>query len=148
MGKYFRKTILKTDIDTCWEFFSSPTNLSKMTPKGMSFVIKDFDGKNMYEGQRIGYTLKPLFNIPFFWLTEIRSVKDKREFVDVQLKGPYKIWHHRHLFRETKDGVEMIDMVHYKLYFGILGRLLEKLIVNRKIEHIFNFREKAIQNIF
>ena len=148
MGKLFRKTLLKTDAASCWDFFSSPANLSKITPSEMSFVIKDYDGKKMYEGQRISYTVKPLLGIPLSWLTEIRSVKDKSEFVDVQLRGPYKIWHHRHIFKEVEGGIEMIDMVHYKLPFGLLGKLMEKLIVKGKVERIFDYREKVIQDAF
>lgn len=148
MGKLFRKTFIPSDLNTCWEFFSTPENLSRITPSAMDFQIKDFDGKKMYGGQRIGYTVKPLLGVKVKWLTEIRSVNNKKEFVDVQLKGPYKIWHHRHLFKVKGNGVEMIDIVHYKLPFGLFGRILEKFIVKKKVEEIFDFREHIIKEIF
>ena len=148
MGKLFRKTIIKTDMETCWDFFSSPDNLSKITPPEMDFVIKKFDHKKMYEGQQIGYTVKPLIGIPVKWLTEIKSVTKNREFVDFQEKGPYKLWHHRHLFKEIPEGIEMTDIVHYKAPFGILGKLMEKLFIQKKVESIFNYREKVIKDFF
>lgn len=148
MGKLFRKTFIKTDIETCWNFFNSPANLSKITPEEMDFVIKEFDDKKMYEGQRISYTVKPFFGYPVKWVTEINSVRDQKEFVDTQIKGPYSIWHHRHLFKEIDGGIEMIDIVHYKLPFGFLGKLLERLVVRKKLESIFNYREKVIHQYF
>jgi len=102
----------------------------------------------MYEGQKIEYLLKPIFGIPFTWITLIESVKINSEFVDRQVKGPYKIWHHRHIFKETKEGIEMIDMVHYKLPLGIFGKLTEIIFVNKKIKKIFDYRELVIQKYF
>lgn len=148
MGVLFRKTFIKTDINSCWDFFSSPENLAKITPSSMEFVIREFDGKKMYEGQQIAYTVKPLAGLKMNWLTEIKSVNVNREFVDLQIEGPYKIWHHRHLFKEKNNGVEMFDVVHYQLPFGIFGKLAEKLIVRRKLKEIFDYREKVINSYF
>ena len=148
MGILFRKNIVKSDINTCWSFFSSPSNLSEITPVNIGFSMKDHDGRNMYEGQKISYTVKPLFGFSLLWTTEIKSVKEKKEFVDTQLVGPYKIWHHRHLFKETDHGVEMIDVVHYKLPFGMLGKLIEKLVVRKKVNKIFDYRDRQIKRIF
>ncbi len=148
MGKLFRKTILKTNSEDCWDFFSSPENLALITPGEMDFTITEFDGKKMYEGQRISYTLRPLKGLKVKWTTEIKSVKDGREFVDTQLVGPYKLWHHRHIFKEVENGIEMIDVVHYELPFGFLGRLAEKMIVRKKVEAIFDYRSTVIDGLF
>jgi ligand-binding SRPBCC domain-containing protein len=148
MGKLFRKTVLRIDMEECWDFFSSPANLARITPDEMDFVITEYDGKRMYEGQLISYTVKPLFGFKVKWTTEITSVTDYIEFVDRQLEGPYKIWHHRHQFKQVDGGVEMIDMVHYALPFGILGKIAEKLIVKKKVKAIFDYREKVISDLF
>ena len=148
MGKLYRKTIVPADLETCWDFFSSPENLAKITPEEMDFVIKDFDGKKMYEGQQISYTVKPLAGLPMKWKTLITSVRDRKEFVDLQLEGPYKLWHHLHIFRETKEGVEMIDIVNYKAPFGFLGRIMEKILIDKKVKGIFDHREIQIRKIF
>lgn len=148
MGVLFRKTFIKTDINSCWDFFSSPENLAKITPPSMEFFIREYDGRKMYEGQQIAYTVIPFAGFKVKWLTEIQSVTLNREFVDLQIEGPYKIWHHRHSFKEKNGGIEMIDVVHYKLPLGLLGKLAEKLIVQRKLKEIFDYREKVITSNF
>ena len=94
----------------------------------------------------IEYTVKPLLGIPLNWITEIKTVKELDFFVDEQRKGPYRIWHHEHHFKEVEGGVEMTDIVSYELPFGFLGRLMHPLIVKKKLEEIFEFRFKAVEH--
>ncbi len=89
--------IVNTTIGACWDFFSDPANLSVITPPDMNFrIIFPDPMPAMYEGLVIRYTVSPLFGIPMEWITEITHVKDKTYFVDNQLKGPFKLWHHQH----------------------------------------------------
>lgn len=106
-----RKQLVKTDIATCWDFFSSPANLSKITPAYMGFDVRSEVPERMYEGLMIEYRVRPLLGIPMKWVTEITHVKDYQFFVDEQRIGPYKLWHHEHHFMETPDGIEMTDIV-------------------------------------
>src|ERR1700749_2059356 len=102
-------------LQTVWDFFSSPSNLQTITPAALKFnVISKHHGEQIYAGQIIEYKLKPLFGIPIYWMTEITHVKEKEFFADEQRKGPYKLWHHQHHFKEIPGGVEMTDIVHYK----------------------------------
>lgn len=143
-----RKQFVKTDLSTCWDFFSSPQNLKKITPPYMGFNIKYELPEKMYEGLMIEYTVKPLLGIPMSWVTEIKTVKDKQFFVDEQRKGPYKMWHHEHHFTEVEGGVEMTDIVSYEIPLGILGRLAHLLFVRKKLVEIFDFRIKMVDEIF
>ncbi len=143
-----RKQFVKTDLSTCWDFFSSPQNLKKITPPYMGFNIKYELPEKMYEGLMIEYTVKPLLGIPMSWVTEIKTVKDKQFFVDEQRKGPYKMWHHEHHFKEVEGGVEMTDIVSYEISLGILGRLAHLLFVRKKLVEIFDFRIKMVDEIF
>jgi len=102
----------------------------------------------MYEGLMIEYTVKPLLGIPMNWITEIKTVKELEFFVDEQRKGPYKIWHHEHHFKEVDGGVEMTDIVSYELPLGILGRIMHPFVVQKKLEEIFDFRFKAVEELF
>jgi ligand-binding SRPBCC domain-containing protein len=106
------------------------------------------EGKEIFEGMHIEYTVKPLLGIPVHWETEIWKVKKPEMFVDRQLKGPYKIWEHAHTFIEKEDGVLMKDEVKYQLPFGIIGQLTHSLVVRKKIENIFNFRRETLNKIF
>ncbi len=143
-----RKQFVKTDLSSCWDFFSSPQNLKKITPPYMGFNIKYELPEKMYEGLMIEYTVKPLLGIPMSWVTEIKTVKDKQFFVDEQRKGPYKMWHHEHHFKEVEGGVEMTDIVSYEIPLGILGRLAHLLFVRKKLVEIFDFRIKMVDEIF
>ena len=148
MYKLKRKQFVKTDLKTCWDFFSSPQNLKRITPPYMGFNIKFDLPEKMYEGLMIEYSVKPVLGIPMTWITEIKTVKDNLFFVDEQRKGPYKIWHHEHHFKEVEGGIEMTDIVSYELPLGILGKFAHVLFVKKQLEGIFNFRIKMVDEIF
>jgi ligand-binding SRPBCC domain-containing protein len=143
-----RTQFVKTDLETCWNFFSSPANLSKITPKYMGFDVLTEVPEQMYEGLMISYTVRPILGLPMNWVTEITHVKDKQFFVDEQRKGPYTIWHHEHHFKAVEGGVEMTDIVSYVVPFGLLGKLAHPIIVQKKLEEIFAYRFKAVDEIF
>ena len=136
-------------IDEAWDFFSSPANLNKITPADMSFnIISVHHGESMYAGQIIEYKLRPLLNIPVYWMTEITHVEDKKYFVDEQRFGPFGMWHHQHNFKAIEGGVEMIDIVHYKLPLWFLGDIANVLFVKRKLKKVFDHRFTQIEKLF
>lgn len=143
-----RTQFVKTDLQTCWDFFSSPNNLKEITPEYMGFDVLVELPEKMYEGLMIEYIVRPLLGIPMKWITEIKYVHDKQFFVDEQRKGPYKIWHHEHHFKEVEGGVEMTDIVSYEIPLGILGRIAHPIIVKKKLEEIFDYRFKRVDEIF
>ena len=148
MYQFKRIQFVKTDLQTCWDFFSSPKNLAKITPQHMGFDVKTSLPKQMYEGLIIAYTVKPVLGIPVEWVTEITHIKDKAFFVDEQRKGPYTLWHHEHHFRELDGGVEMTDIVSYIIPFGMIGRIIHPFLVKPKLKEIFEYRFKAVDELF
>jgi ligand-binding SRPBCC domain-containing protein len=102
----------------------------------------------MYAGQIIEYTVKPVLGIPVYWMTEITHVEEGRFFVDEQRFGPYRFWHHQHHFHEIPGGVEMTDIVHYKNPLWLLGDLANGLFVKKRLEQIFDFRFKKVEELF
>lgn len=143
--------MVNTGLQTLWDFISKPENLSNITPPEMDFQItfrSSLNGKEMYPGQIIIYDVKPL---PFFkssWVTEITHVHDKKYFIDEQRFGPYQFWHHQHMIRETDGGVEMIDIVSYKLPMGFAGRWLAGRMVRKQLRKIFDFRKQQMEKYF
>ena len=148
MHQFIRKQFVKTDLQTCWDFFSSPANLKRITPSYMGFDVKTEAPAHMYEGLIIAYTVKPLLGIPVEWVTEITHVKDKSFFVDEQRKGPYTMWHHEHHFKEVEGGIEMTDIVSYIVPMGIIGKMVHPFIVKPKLEEIFAYRFKIVEEVF
>jgi hypothetical protein len=144
---YSLKTVqhLPIAMEQAWEFFSNPANLQQITPSQLGFsIISSHHGEKMYAGQIIEYTVKPVLGIPLYWMTEITHVEDSKYFVDEQRFGPYTLWHHQHHFKEVENGVEMTDIVHYKLPFGILGRIAHALFVKKQLKEIFDYRYKVV----
>ncbi|HSI91791.1 MAG TPA: SRPBCC family protein [Adhaeribacter sp.] len=148
MSTYYLKRVqrLPVTLQEAWQFFSAPGNLPTITPDYMRFqVLSDSGSSEMYPGQIITYFIKPVLGIKLFWMTEITHVQDGRYFIDEQRMGPYAFWHHTHIFREIPGGVEMTDQVHYKLPFGVLGRLAHALFVKRQLHGIFNYRTQVLE---
>ncbi len=144
-----KKQLIKTDIDNLWDFMSSPKNLDMITPKEMKFNIKSNNGnKKMYEGMIITYTVTPLLNIPLNWITEITHIKKNKYFVDEQRVGPYKMWHHEHIFEQKEDGILMTDIITYVPPMGVLGKIANFLFINKKVNNIFDYRKKIIDQLF
>ncbi len=148
---YSLKTIqtIPVSLNEAWDFFSSPANLQAITPDNLGFkIISKHHGEKMYPGQIIEYKVSPVLGIPIYWMTEITHVEDKKYFVDEQRFGPYSLWHHQHHFREVPGGVEMTDIVHYKLPFWFLGDIAHTFFVNKQLLHIFNYRFKKVEELF
>lgn len=132
MHTIYNKQLLNSSIEKVWNFFSSPNNLSLITPPDMNFKILNtsFTHK-VREGMIIHYTVTPFFYIPIKWTTEITSLNKPHIFVDEQIAGPYKFWHHQHVFEVTDDGVLMEDIVNYKLHGAVFGRIINALFVKK-----------------
>jgi len=140
--------ILPINIEEAWVFFSSPKNLNDITPKHMRFEIINEMTDKMYPGMIISYKLSPLRGYRVKWTTEITHVREYEYFVDTQLSGPYKIWHHEHHFKKAQKGVEMTDILHYELPFGALGSLVNSVFIRKKVESIFSYRREVLERRF
>jgi len=147
--RLYREQQLNCDIETAWHFFSSPKNLSKITPKDMGFtVLSDYKSEQIVEGMVIDYTVSPLLKVPLKWKTRITHVEINKSFTDFQENGPYKYWNHLHEFIPNKDGVLMKDTVDYELPFGFLGKMAHRLFVKKKLADIFDFRYGVLEKLF
>ena len=141
--------VLPVSLDVAWDFFCDPANLQTITPGHLGFkVISSHHGTLMYPGQVIEYKVKPVMGIPLYWMTEITHVSDRKYFVDEQRIGPYSLWHHQHHFKEIKEGVEMTDIVHYKLPLWIAGDIANSLFVKKQLKQIFDFRFRKAEEMF
>ena len=150
MKIYRLETIQNLSISQseAWDFLSDPKNLKRITPDYMGFKIVSGAAERMFAGQIIQYVVTPLLNVPTTWVTEITHVEEGNYFVDEQRFGPYDLWHHKHFIKPIEKGVEMIDIVDYKIPFGVLGRIAHPFIVAPKLKEIFEYRKKALIELF
>jgi ligand-binding SRPBCC domain-containing protein len=141
---------LPISLDEAWDFFSSPLNLSKITPKSMNFIITSDYNKltKMYAGMLITYKVSPLWGIKMDWVTEITHVKPGEYFIDEQRFGPFALWHHEHHFKAIDGGVLMTDKLIYGVPFGIIGQIANALVVQKQTNDIFSYREKAVEEMW
>ncbi len=143
-----RQQTIPASLDQVWNYFATPLNLNSLTPPDMEFQVIHGGEKSMYQGQIIEYRIKFLPLVKSRWLTEITRVKEQSYFIDEQRVGPYKFWHHQHLFEKTSAGTRMSDLVTYQLPFGWLGDLIHKFWIGPRLEAIFDYRVQQVLKIF
>ncbi|MDA0176928.1 MULTISPECIES: SRPBCC family protein [Mesoflavibacter] len=131
-----------------WDFLSDPKNLKVITPDYMGFHILSGADRPMFAGQIIQYIVTPVLGIKTKWVTEITHVIDGEYFVDEQRFGPYSLWHHKHFIKEIDGGVEMEDIIDYKVPMGFLGQLVHPVLVKPKLKEIFDYRTKKLEELF
>ena len=142
------KQNLPITLAEAWDFLSNPENLKEITPEYMGFIIESGADKPMFPGQIIQYIVTPVLGIKTKWVTEITHMLYQQYFVDEQRFGPYALWHHKHFIKEIPGGVEMEDIIDYKVPLGILGQLVHPFIVKPKLDEIFEYRRKKLIALF
>jgi ligand-binding SRPBCC domain-containing protein len=140
---------IKAPLEQVWFFFSEPKNLQRITPPYMGFqIVKCPDVETIFNGMIIEYMVRPILNLPFKWVTEIKEVQPLVSFTDIQLKGPYALWHHSHSFEKMNGYTKMRDTVKYAMPLGILGSIAHRLFVKKQLEEIFKYREATVGILF
>lgn len=142
------KQALPISKATAWDFLSDPKNLKVITPEHMGFKILDGADRPMFQGQIIQYIVTPFPGFSTKWVSEITHLKEGEYFVDEQRFGPYALWHHKHFIKEIEGGIEMEDVIDYKIPFGLLGQLLHPILVKKQLQKIFVFREAKLEQLF
>ncbi len=144
-------TLLQTQriprpIGEVFDFFSDASNLDLLTPAWLHFEIRTPTPIEMRIGTQIAYTIR-WYGVPISWLTEIIDWQPGRQFVDTQVRGPYRLWHHTHRFEADGGETVMEDMVRYALPLGLIGRIAHAMVVQRDIRTIFEFRAEKIRGL-
>jgi ligand-binding SRPBCC domain-containing protein len=142
-----RTTFIPATQNEVFGFFSDPANLARITPRSLCFEIVDAPKRPLRTGDRIRYRIR-LLGIPISWVSQISEWTDGVSFVDEQERGPYRTWRHQHTIEAADGGVRMHDRVDYELPLGVLGRMVGGWWVRKNLRTIFDFREKAIREVF
>ena len=125
-------------------FFADPANLGLLTPSRLSFCIISPLPIKMRLGLLIDYRIAML-GLSFRWQSEIMQWNPPHSFIDEQRRGPYRFWRHEHRFLERDNGTEILDTVHYAVRFD---SLVHRAFVRPELEHIFDFREQKVRELF
>jgi ligand-binding SRPBCC domain-containing protein len=141
-----REQVLPGAPEEVFEFYADASNLEQITPGWLGFRIVTPQPIEMGPGALIEYRLR-LHHIPVRWLTRVETWEPGERFVDVQVKGPYRLWHHTHTFAPHARGTCVRDQVRYALPLGPLGELAHRLVVRRDLERIFDFRHASVSKV-
>jgi ligand-binding SRPBCC domain-containing protein len=142
-----RDQLIPAPRDRVFPFFADAHNLERITPRALRFRILTPGPIAMRQGAVIDYHLS-LSGVPFHWRTVIEAWDPPDRFVDVQTKGPYKLWRHTHTFEEVGNDTRTSARVEYELPFGPLGALVDRLFVARQLVSIFAYRQKVVAGLF
>jgi ligand-binding SRPBCC domain-containing protein len=138
-----RSQVVQRTLAEVFAFFADPSNLQQLTPAFLGFRILTPLPIVMREGTVIDYRLR-VRGLPLRWRTVIERYEPMREFVDVQVRGPYRVWRHTHEFREVRGGTEVRDLVEYSLPLGVVGQVVHEVVVRRDLDRIFAYRQSVI----
>jgi uncharacterized protein len=143
----YREQFIPLPKEEIFPFFSDAKNLETLTPEFLGFKVLEASTPTVQEGTLINYRLR-LHGMPLRWRTRIEEWKPNERFVDTQLKGPYQLWHHTHLFLSVPGGTVMKDIVRFRVPLGALGRWIAGAWVRRDVESIFNYRWQKVDELF
>ena len=142
-----RQVLIPAPIEKVFCFFSAAENLNLITPPWLHFKILTPLPVRMEKNALIDYSIK-LLGVPMIWKTEITEWQPPESFVDRQIKGPYRVWEHTHLFEEKKEGTQMTDIVRYAVPGFVLSPFVHFFFVRPRLEKIFGYREQSMLELF
>jgi ligand-binding SRPBCC domain-containing protein len=141
-----REQLVARPLTEVFRFFSQARNLEQITPPWLRFKLLSPEPIEMGVGTLIEYRLH-VHGLPLRWVSRIDEWEQGSGFVDRQLRGPYRLWHHRHEFAAAGDGTVVRDHVSYALPLGMLGEVAHRALVRRDLTRIFGFRQAAVTRL-
>ncbi|HEX3156247.1 MAG TPA: SRPBCC family protein [Candidatus Angelobacter sp.] len=141
------KQQVQRPLPEIFDFFSRAENLEALTPPWLNFRILNVNPQPVQQGTMINYSLR-VHGIPLRWTSEIVEWEPPHCFVDLQLRGPYKLWRHEHRFEPSDGGTLISDTISLSLPLGFLGQLAYKIKVRSDVQEIFAFRKNKIRTLF
>ena len=135
------EALVERPLEEVFAFFSNPMNLEALTPSWLKFRVLNPPELPLREGVTIDYALR-VRGLPLRWRSLISRWDPPHAFVDEQLRGPYRLWVHTHSFEARGDSTLVRDSVRYAV---LGGALVDRLLVRRDLERIFEYRTKSLR---
>ncbi len=141
-----RTQVIEAPLLDVFAFFSEARNLEMLTPPWLRFTVVTPEPVRMSAGTLIEYRLR-VHRVPLRWVSRIETWEPPNRFIDVQVRGPYRHWHHTHEFEAHEHGTLIRDNVEYRLPLGPLGRLAHAALVQRDLAGVFDYRREQTARI-
>lgn len=145
---YAQEIKIPSDLETIWNFFTTPENLYVLTPPKMKMKPLNSASETIFEGQILRYKITPILFIPMIWETKITEIIPKISFTDIQTKGPYATWIHKHKFEQTENEVLMKDSVEYSLPISDISDILIGKYIENEVKKLFTYRNLKVQELW
>ena len=124
-------------------FLADPANLARVMPPSLRVRLLTPEVR-MQAGAVLDFRLAWL-GLPLSWRLFVREWDPPYRFVDVQVRGPYARWEHRHRLLAEGDGTWLEDRVTYRLAAGAVGRAAHALVVGRQLRAAWAYRRARLQ---
>jgi ligand-binding SRPBCC domain-containing protein len=141
-----REQMVSSPLEEVFAFFSQARNLEELTPPWLRFEMLTAEPVEMRPGTLIDYRLR-LHGVPMRWTSVIEEWEPGHRFVDRQIRGPYRVWHHTHEFSPHPDGTTVRDRVCYELPLDRIGDLADRAFVRRDLNRVFDYRRDAVTRL-
>ena len=142
-------------LDHVFAFFSNPLNLPRIMPTDSGTKIEQSTG---WPRQTLGarrrmwrlasFRVFPVLPLRARWIARITEFEWNHYFADVQEKGPFKNWRHRHQFlAETRSGIAgtvVRDVIDYEVGFGFVGAMIDAVFLRRQMQNTFAQRQEVL----
>lgn len=142
---FHKESLIRAAPERVFAFHELPDALARLTPPWESArVVKA--APSLRVGARAVVETRVLGVVPVLWVAEHTAYDPPRMFEDVQCKGPFKSWRHRHLVTPHAEGAMLRDEVEYEPPLGVLGRALAPLLVERRLRRLFEYRHEVTRS--
>ncbi len=139
---------LPIQLEEAWDFFTSPKNLSLITPHWLDYRINLDPPEYLHPGTIISASIRPVPVISTSWISEITHIRPPQFYITEQRFGPFKMWHHEHHFRAIDEGVEIEDIIMYGMHFGMIGSFVHNIYLRKRLHDVFSYRAQALEQRF
>ncbi len=149
-------------VERVFQFFSNAENLPRIMPQDSATRLVALnlipppgatDGKMAGIGSRIVTSFRVFPRLPFRaqWIARITEFEWNHYFADVQDKGPFKLWHHRHELHseahQNISGTLVRDIIDYEVGLGWLGSMADAMFVRRQMQRVFAERQQKLPQL-
>jgi ligand-binding SRPBCC domain-containing protein len=140
--RFVKESLIRASPERVFAFHELPNALSLLLPPWESArviqaaKISEVGAKAIMETRVLGpFTAR--------WIAQHTVYDPPHLFEDVQVKGPFRSWRHRHIIEPDPAGAILRDEITYEAPFGFLGRAFAPGLIQPRLQKLFNYRHEV-----
>lgn len=140
--RFVKESKIHASAGRVFEFHEQPNVLAMLTPPTESARVIQ-SAKISEIGSQAIIETRILGPIKSRWVAEHTVYDPPHKFEDIQVKGPFRSWRHRHIIEPVSDGAILRDEIDYEPPFGFMGRLAAPILIQKRLQKLFNYRHEV-----